>query len=95
MTAWYRRDGEDLLLHVRLQPRAAQDAVMGVHGDALRIRLTAPPVAGRANAVLCDFLARRLGVPKSQVVVERGRQGRDKWVRVRAPRRPPEVLLAS
>lgn len=84
MTA--RWDGADLLLAVYIQPRASRDEVTGQHGDALRIRVTSPPVDGEANAALCRFLADAFGVPKSAVSVEYGQSGRRKTVRIRAPR---------
>ena len=65
MTDWYRWDGEDLLLAVHLQPKASKDEFAGLHGDRLKIRLTAPPVEGKANAHLMAFLAKAFGVPNS------------------------------
>jgi uncharacterized protein (TIGR00251 family) len=90
-----RRDGEDLVLELRVQPRAATSGFAGQFGDRLRIRLQAPPVDGRANEALVEFLARALGVPKSAVVIERGLTGRDKRVRIRGPGRPLPGPLAS
>jgi uncharacterized protein len=69
-------------LRVRLQPRAKRDEVVGERGDAVVIRVTAPPVDGKANAALCAFVAGRAGVPKSSVSVVRGQTSRDKVVRV-------------
>ena len=66
----------------RVQPRAARTELVGVYGDALKIRVTAPPVEGAANAELVAFLAKQLGVPKSAVQVRRGARGRDKLVEV-------------
>lgn len=68
---------------VRLQPRARRDEVAGVRGDAVVIRVTAPPVDGRANAALCAFVAKRAGVPKSAVRIVVGAGARDKVVEVR------------
>ena len=65
---------------VRVQPRASRTEIAGVHGDALKIRLAAPPVEGAANAELITFLARRLRVPRSSLRIVRGRRGRDKTV---------------
>ncbi len=67
---------------VRLQPRARRDEVVGMRGDAIVIRVTAPPVDGRANAALCAFVAKRAGVPKSAVSVVVGAGARDKVVEV-------------
>ena len=78
-----RRDGDDLLLEVRVQPRASRTEFAGVLGDRLRVRLQAPPVDGRANAALVEFLADAFEVPRARVTIEHGLSGRDKRVRVR------------
>ena len=78
-----RRDGEDLLLEVRVQPRASRPGPAGVHGGRLRVRLSAPPIDGRANAELVERLAEAFGVPRARVVIEHGLSGRDKRVRIR------------
>lgn len=67
---------------MRLQPRARRAEVVGERAGAVLIRVTAPPVDGRANAALCALVAERAGVPKSRVEVVRGMTGRDKVVRV-------------
>jgi uncharacterized protein (TIGR00251 family) len=69
-------------LKVRLQPRARRDEILGERGGALLVRLTAPPVEGRANEALCRLLARRLGVAPTSVTLIRGARSRDKVVRV-------------
>jgi hypothetical protein len=89
-----RRDGADLLLELRVQPRAARDEFAGLHGSRVRVRLRAPPVDGRANAALIAFLADACGVPRARVSVEHGLAGRDKRVRIRAPGRLPPALEA-
>ena len=78
-----RRDGGDLLIDVRVQPRASRTEFAGVIGDRLRIRLQAPPVDGRANAALVEFLAEAFGAPRAAIRIERGLSGRDKLVRIR------------
>jgi uncharacterized protein (TIGR00251 family) len=67
---------------VRLQPRARRAEVVGERAGAVVIRVTAPPVDGKANAALCAFVAERAGVPRSRVQVVRGAASRDKVVRV-------------
>ena len=82
-----------LLLHV--QPRAARTEVAGRHGDAVKIRLHAPPVAGAANSELLRFLAERLGVPRSAVRLVAGASGRRKRVAITGgPPDPVGRLLA-
>jgi uncharacterized protein len=69
-------------LRVRVQPRASKEALGGERDGALVVRLTAPPVEGKANEALARFLGRALGVPPSAVRVVRGTTGRDKRVAV-------------
>lgn len=67
---------------VRVRPRASRTEVAGLHGEAVRIRLTAAPVDGAANRQLVEFLARRLDVPRSAVRIVRGERSRSKLVEV-------------
>lgn len=92
MSDWYRWDGDDLLLTVKVQPRASRDAFAEPLGDALKIRLTAPPVDGKANAHLIAFLAKTFGVPKSDVLLEAGDASRNKRLRIQKPRRLPKIV---
>jgi len=77
-----RWDGADLILEVRVQPRASADA-LDAHGGRLKIRITAPPVDGKANRHLVAYLAKRLGVARSAVSIESGESARDKRIRIR------------
>jgi hypothetical protein len=70
------------MLQVRLTPRAAQDKIAGWEGDVLRVRVTAPPVEGRANEALLRLLARTLDVPASHLRLARGQTQRNKVVAV-------------
>ncbi len=65
-----------------MQPRASRTELAGAHGDALKIRLAAPPVEGAANRELVAFLAGRLRVPKSAIQIVKGERGREKLVEV-------------
>jgi uncharacterized protein (TIGR00251 family) len=69
-----------ILVHV--VPRAKVTEIAGRHGDAIRVRLAAPPVDGAANAELVRFLAERLGVPRGAVAIARGANARRKTVAV-------------
>jgi len=71
---------------VRAQPRASRTEIAGAHGDALRIRLAAPPVDGEANGELLRFLARKLGVARGAVSIVAGEAGRDKLIEVSGAR---------
>lgn len=77
------RDGDGgVTLRVRVQPRASKEALGGEREGALVVKLTAPPVEGKANEALARFLGRLLGVPPSAVRVVQGATGRDKRVAV-------------
>jgi uncharacterized protein (TIGR00251 family) len=69
-------------LAIRVQPRAKRTEVAGERNGAVVIRVSAPPVEGKANAAVCRLIAERVGVPKSAVQIVRGEGGRDKLVRI-------------
>jgi uncharacterized protein (TIGR00251 family) len=69
-------------MRIRLAPRASRTAVLGKHGGALKIALTAPPVEGKANKALIAFLAKQLRVAKGAVSIVGGELSRDKTVQV-------------
>ena len=76
-----REEAGRLLVAVRVTPRAAHDDI-ALDGDRLRIRLHAPPVVGAANVALLELLAKRLGVPRRAVTLERGETSRAKVLAV-------------
>lgn len=75
-------DENGITLTLRVVPRARKSEIVGVHGEALKVRLAAPPVEGAANRALVAFLARRLGVRKQQVSITGGKRSRQKRVHV-------------
>jgi uncharacterized protein (TIGR00251 family) len=79
---WLRVSGDDAVLSLHIQPGAKRTELAGEHGEALKVRLGAPPVDGKANEALIAFLAERLGVPKARVILEAGQTSRSKRVRV-------------
>jgi uncharacterized protein (TIGR00251 family) len=93
--AWFAWEGEDLLLTLQVQPRAARDEFAAPHGDACRLRITAPPVDGKANAHLIAYLAKTFDVSKSAVTLVSGKTSRHKRFRIRAPKTLPAVITAS
>lgn len=89
--SYFRWDGDDLILDCHLQPKASSDEFAGLHGDRLKIRLTAPPVEGKANAHLLAFLGKAFGVAKSQVSLISGELNRQKRVRIQRPQKLPDL----
>ena len=67
---------------VRVSARASREAIEGEHAGALKVRLTAPPVEGRANESLCRLLAKRLAVPLSAVRIVAGEKSRTKRISI-------------
>ena len=95
--AWYRWENGTLILSVRVQPKASRDEIVGpcadaLGGESLKVRITAPPVDGKANAHLVKFLARTFGVAKSRVRVVAGDTGRQKRVQINGPTRLPLAI---
>jgi uncharacterized protein (TIGR00251 family) len=69
-------------LSVRVQPRASRNEVAGLDGETLKIRLTAPPVEGEANAACLKFLAKLLDLPPSRLAIIQGARSRTKLIRI-------------
>ena len=90
--SWFRWDGEDLLLWLKVQPKASADAFAEAQEDVLRVRITAPPVDGKANAHLRAWLAGQFGVARGKVVIENGDAARKKRVRICKPQTIPAPL---
>lgn len=72
-----------LLLRLLVQPRSSRNELAGLHNDALKLRLTTPPVEGRANKAVIAFLAKRLHLPKKAITITTGLQNREKQVHIR------------
>jgi len=84
---WHRLDADRNVLCIELyvQPGARTTEVVGKHGDALKIRVAAPALEDRANALLVEFLRRKLDLPASGIIIVRGARGRRKSVEIFAP----------
>lgn len=76
----FRKSAKGVVIEVRVQPRSSKKAVEGVAGGALKVRLTAPPADGRANAQLIELLADEFGVTKGAIKIIRGHSSRNKTV---------------
>ena len=83
MTSWLRAAGGEVQVDVLVQPRASREKIGPVHGDRLKLAVTAPPVDGEANAAVITLLARALDVARSALEVSAGASSRRKTIRVR------------
>ena len=91
---WIQETPDGVIFKITVQPRGSKNEIAGLQGDAMKIRLTAPPVEGAANKMCVEFLAKSLKVRKSVVEIIRGRTSRSKKVLVRsATRKEIESLL--
>ena len=82
MSTYVRDSDQGVILRVQVQPRASRDEVVGPHGDGLKIRITAAPVAGAANKHLLKFLAKKLRVSRSQMSIASGATSRAKSIAI-------------
>ena len=86
---YFSWQGTSLVLNVFLQPRASRNSLLGLHDNALKISLTAPPVDGEANKQLIKFLSKLFRVKKSAILIVSGEHSRHKRVRVCEPSQTP------
>jgi len=80
MKVYKTKDG--IIFKVRVQPKSSKNEVCGLYQDALKVKLTAPPVEGKANKALLNFIADCLEIKKSQVEIVAGHTGRLKTIKV-------------
>jgi len=86
-----------LFLNVHIQPKSSFNRIGGIHGDALKICITAPPVDGKANKAVIAFIANLLGIPKSAVTIRSGLRSRTKRLHIAgcSMTTTAEILLRS
>ena len=75
-------ENSETVIRVRVLPRASRNQVLGIDGNVFKVKLTAPPVEGKANKALQQFLAKKLGVPKTGVEIVSGERSRVKSIRI-------------
>jgi len=92
---FYEWQHDDLLLRIKVQPKASKDEFCEIMGERLKIRITAPPVDGKANQHLIKFLAKQFKVSKSQIELMSGETSREKRFRISSPRLIPDFILAN
>ena len=78
--SWITQSSSGVILNIHATPRASKAGIQGLHGDALKVRLRAPPVDGKANAALIEYLAEVFGVPERSITILSGETGRRKRV---------------
>ncbi len=81
----FEERGGCIILNVRVVPRASKDEIRGLLGDALKVRIQAPPVEGKANAYLVKFLSKHWKIPRRDIEILSGETGRNKRLRISNP----------
>ena len=90
---WFSKTATGYIVAVHAQPGAKRSEISGLHGERLKVRVAAPPLEGRANEALIEFLAQRLGLPRNKLRVSKGLQGRAKLVEIADTEIDPNRLL--
>jgi len=90
---FYEWKNENLFLRVKAQPKASKDEFCEVMGNSIKVRITAPPVEGKANQHLIKFLAKQFNVSKSQIKLLSGETSREKRFRISSPKLLPSFIL--
>jgi len=72
----------DIILKIYLQPKASKNEIVGPYRDGVKVRITAPPVEGKANEALVQFLAKVLKIPASHIGIVRGHHSREKTLKI-------------
>ena len=83
--AFFEEKNGNIILNVRVVPRASRDGIVGTLGDALKIRIQAPPVEGKANAYLVKFLSKHWKISRASIEILSGETGRNKRLRISNP----------
>jgi len=89
---FYHWEDEDLILFVHVQPRASQAGIIGVYGEKLKVKITAAPVDGQANAQVLKLFSKIFGVAKSRIILRSGKTSRDKCFCIKSPKKLPEII---
>lgn len=96
---FYKWEGDELHLFIKVQPKASKDEFGEVLTDSLcdriKIRITAPPIDGKANKHLVKFLSTVFKVPKSSINIKNGETGRNKYLIIKEPRQLPKQIQES
>lgn len=90
--SFYHWEGEDLILFVHVQPRASQTGIVGVHGEKLKVKITAAPVDGKANAQVLKLFSKIFGVAKSRIILRSGKTSREKCFCIKSPKKLPDLI---
>lgn len=92
---WYKQENDSVIINVYVQPGAKRTEIVGIHGDALKIRLASPPIDGRANELLLKYIALLFHVALRQVELKRGDKSRHKTIAIQGSNIEPELVAEN
>ncbi len=72
----------EIILKIKVEPRSSKSGIVGPYGDALKVKLTSPPVEGKANKELIEVLAKELGIRKKDIEIVSGQSSKNKTVKI-------------
>jgi len=90
---FYRWEDNVLHLFLRVQPKSSKDEFSEILDDRIKVRITAPPVDGKANKHLIKFLSTVFKVPKSNIKLEKGETSRNKYLVIQNPKQLPKQII--
>ena len=86
---------KELTIKIKVEPRSSKSGVVGPYGDSLKVKLTSPPVEGKANKELIEVLAKEFGVAKKDIEIVSGQSSKNKIVKLRSVPSKVEALLSK
>lgn len=92
---WYKQENGTVIVTVYVQPGAKRTEIVGIHGDALKIRLSSAPIDGRANDALLKYVAQLFDVPLRQVAMQRGGKSRYKKLAITGSKIEPLFIVKN
>lgn len=78
----YKNDRQYIVINIKVEPRSSHPGIAGPYGEGLKVKLTSPPVEGRANEELIEILAKKFGISKKDVEIISGKKSKNKIVRL-------------
>ena len=82
MKNFIKLEGNKIFLKVHINPNSKKDEILGVYNDSLRVKISSPPVDGKANKAIIKFFSKFLNIPKSKIKIEKGDKSRDKLIAI-------------
>jgi uncharacterized protein len=92
---FFKKTADGISLTVYVQPRSSKNMIVGIHGEAIKVKLKAPPVDGAANKMCVQFLAKALSLPKSALEILSGHSARTKRILCRADSKAEQDRLIN